>query len=212
MDPVSGLKGELFRPLATVMVPGVVAAAPFVAIACERFPSLKHLLDSPVAVSAIVLFGGITAGMLIEDFGSTLEVWLWKLFSRSKEHDEDWKRYLQLKTKDEIVGQRYLRTINLRLKFELAMVPSLICLTIGSNWYNHLYGNVPSPQMFWATVALSIICVYLLIEANSSIVVLADTRKLIIAACREANTSEQSHALEPAARSVSDRESSPPAQ
>jgi hypothetical protein len=183
MDPVSGLKAELFRPLTTVLVPGLLAIAPFTAIAFARFPKLEALLSSSLGMSALLLFLGVLSGMLMEDFGSRIELFLWRCFSGTPERDEEWAKYLQLKTTDEIVGQRYLKTVHLRLKFELSMVPALIMFAAGGLWYNDLYGNISQRHIILATLIIINLVFYLLYEANSSIVLLADTRKHVIAAC-----------------------------
>lgn len=190
MDPVSGLKGELFRPLTTVLVPGVVAATPFTAMAFKRFPQLEPLLSSTLGMGALILFLGVLFGMLMEDFGSRIEICLWRLFSGNEERDKDWEMYLQLKTKDEIIGQRYLKTVHMRLKFELSLIPALVVFGIGANWYNHCFGNVAQDHMTWASIVLAVLVIYLVYESNSSIVVLANTRKHVIAGCR-ASTAEE---------------------
>lgn len=184
MDPVSGLKGELFRPLTTVLVPGVVAATPFTAMAFKRFPQLEPLLSSTLGMGALISFLGVLFGMLIEDFGSRIEICLWHLFSRNEERDRDWATYLQLKTKDEIIGQRYLNAVHMRLKFELSLIPALVIFGIGANWYNHCFGNVAQDHMTWASIALAVLVIYLVYESHSSIVLLAKTRKHVIAGCR----------------------------
>jgi hypothetical protein len=184
MDPVSGLKGELFRPLTTVLVPGVVAVAPFAAMAFKRFPQLEPILSSTLGMGALILFLGVLFGMLMEDVGSQIESNLWRWFSKNDERDADWATYLQLKTKDEIIGQRYLKTIHMRLKFELSLIPALVMFGIGANWYNHCYGNVAEEHMRWASIAVALLVIYLAYESNTSIVLLADTRKHVIAGCR----------------------------
>lgn len=190
MDPVSGLKGELFRPLTTVLVPGVVAVAPFAAMAFKRFPQLEPLFTSTLGMGTLILFMGVLFGMLMEDFGSRIEIYLWRWFSGNDERDKDWAMYLQLKTKDEIIGQRYLKTVHMRLKFELSMIPALVVFGVGANMYNHYYGNVAQDHMMWASILLAVLVVYLIYESNSSIVVLANTRKHVIAACRTSTAEE----------------------
>lgn len=81
MDPVSGLKGKLFRPQTTVHVPGVVAVTPFAAMAFKRFPQLELLLSSALGMGALILFLGVLFGMLMEDFGLRIETHLWRWFA-----------------------------------------------------------------------------------------------------------------------------------
>ncbi len=186
MDPVSGLKGELFRPLVSVLIPGVFAAAPFGLIAFLQYPLMERILASTVGAGAVILFGGLIVGMVLEDIGSTIEVFIWK-WVKNEEREAEWSKYLSLKTNDEIIGERYLKSLHVRMKFELAMIPAIISFTSGANLCNHLFGGATGLQMWCLTIAMSVLLGFLIWQAYLSGLVLADTRKQIIAACEVQN-------------------------
>jgi hypothetical protein len=190
LDPISGLKGEFFRPLTSVLIPGVLAASPYAAMAFKRFPEINSILSSPFWVGGIILFAGILFGMLMENLGSRLEIILWRFCAKNAERDEEWKTYLQLKTTDEIIGQRYLRTLLTRLKFELSVVPAMICFAFGANWFNSQYGNVDGCQMAVGTFVVVLIIIYEVYEAKCSIVLLAEIRKNILTAVNPSSVTE----------------------
>lgn len=185
MDPVSGLKGELFRPLVTVLLPGLVAASPFMVIAVHRFPELAKIQGSPVATGAMILFIGTLSGMLMEDLGSQVETFIWWLFLKTPKRDREWEAYLRLKTKDEFVGQRYLDSVQLRLKFELNMIPAVLAVALGSVMCNRRCKLISPDHLNWWIALLIAVALYLLWEAKKSSLVLSDTRAEVISGYRE---------------------------
>ncbi len=192
MDPVSGLKAEVLRPLVAVLIPGLFASAPYVAIACLRYSTVERILGSPLGGFLICLVVGIFVGMIMENLGSRLEheIWSpkikklepWKV--STPELDLQWRQYLQLNIKDEIVGQRYLKTILTRLKFELAMVPSIFCFAIGVVIYD-LYTGTEKCIVVLAVLGIAaVLMAYFIWEARESIQLLASIRKDIIDAVK----------------------------
>src|ERR1700733_7814336 len=71
----------------------------------------------------------IAAGLLVEDIGSRIESrFLDKRLGTQpgfSTHSDEWNQYLRLVFKAEPVGQRYLRAILLRFKFELGTAIAL---------------------------------------------------------------------------------------
>lgn len=102
--------------------------------------------------------------------------------------------YLKSETKDEIVGQRYLRTILVRMKFELSMAPALLFLWFGLLWMNLLYKVRPFGGFILVTCFLFILTAYLLIESYWSAKNIAKTRRLIVEAIEEKSTRNQTSA------------------
>lgn len=137
-DFFSAFGSEFFRPLVTLMLPGAVAVLPgFVAVflsvdAFRRFAEHNH-----AEIIGGFLLVCVFAGLVIEDWGSRLENYIDKVHAArdtgklawreallpcnhsSGDSEGEWYAYLRLAFDTEPVGHRYLRTLVLRLKFEL---------------------------------------------------------------------------------------------
>lgn len=191
MDPVSGLKAELFRPLTTILVPGILAASPYIAMTFKCFPEINPNLTAtaPATGTSALIFGvsillvGVLFGMLMENLGSRLEVYLWGGIpeEQRKDLDREWGEYLELELDDEILGQRYLQTIHMRLKFELSMAPAIGSLAIGLFWFNHQYGVWTYTDMRKILLFALILIFYMIREASCGIRLLAQIRRHVIA-------------------------------
>ncbi len=83
----------------------------------------------------VLALASIAAGLLVEDIGSRIESrFLDKRLGAQpafSTHSEEWNQYLRLVFKTEPVGQRYLRAILLRFKFELGASIALLSSSIG---------------------------------------------------------------------------------
>lgn len=180
MDPVSGLKDDVLRSLVTLLIPGVFAAAPFALVGVYYFPEIKLILNSAVGAGTAILFVGLLAGMVLEDVGSRIELLLWHGFAR--ETKKEWYRYLRLRIKDDLIGQRYLKSILVRMKFELAMIPASIAFLVGATWYNLAAHLLATCTMVILAVGLLVLLAYFLAEAIASVRLLADIRKQILIA------------------------------
>src|SRR5262245_36904213 len=133
MNVESTLKDEVFRPLATTIVPGTLSLGPYILVAAYYVPRLSEWWDShPNSFVAIIAMLVISCGLLCEDLGSEIEVHLIdrNMKKRDPEFQERWDKYLQLTLADERVGKRYLKSVLLRFKFELAMIPAIVSLTM----------------------------------------------------------------------------------
>ena len=185
MDFISAFKSELFRPLATLVVPGGVALGPYVLIAGYYFPGIVSFWkDHPSAFVAILVICIVAVGLIVEDLGAFIERDFWdsKLARENENHADHWEQYLKLTLQDEVVGQRYLRTILTRMKFELAMVPAFFFFWCGLLWLNRLY-NLWRPSRFaLLSGVLLIVTIYLLLESFRSASVMSATRTLVIQA------------------------------
>jgi hypothetical protein len=137
MDLDKAVGNEVFKPLVSIVIPGAVAIAPYVLLA-EHYISGTSVFwkAHDAAFVSIVVALAIAIGLMLEDLGGLIEFEIIDrlLDKKTKKHKANWKKYLQLKTKDEYVGQRYIRTVVTRLKFELSMAPALILLGIGIQW------------------------------------------------------------------------------
>ena len=181
MDFFSGLKTEVFRPVATIFVPGTVAVVPYVLIAKSYNPAWGAFAEKNGEVfTALALVAIISAGMIIEGLGSRIEV-LWdKLLEAKHSHAEEWKKYLSLTLKDEIIGQRYLQTVVIRMKFELSFCVALVFFAIGLNWLNAIECYWTLTSMVHLTIAILILALYILWESWGSAKVACMARQEIL--------------------------------
>jgi hypothetical protein len=183
MDVSSAFKSEVFRPLATVLLPGAIAIAPYVLLVNFYNPPIERFWhDYPGLFSAITIGAALSVGMILENLGSRIESELWDVLV-SKEtdcHQEDWYRFLALAPTQERIGHRYLRTITLRMKFELGFGLALFVMWFGMLWLD-------AARTLWAydtVILLSAIVLalsaYLLWESLGSVWLLGILRHLIL--------------------------------
>ncbi len=182
MDMTAPFKTEVLRPIITLVAPGIIACGPFALILGHYVPAVKEFWTvHPNAFAVLLGLVVLAVGFVIEDIGSFVESHVWDsiLAKRNPAHLKDWKRYLKLQLNDELVGQRYLRTKLVQLKFELAMSPALLVFWIGLMWLNGIH-------QFWACVATILVSLtvfvgvaYLLYESWKTAGVLSETRAFI---------------------------------
>ncbi len=187
MELTSAFKSEIFRPLATVISPGATSIGPYVFIVGYYVPRVRVFWEQhPSAFTAAIVVCVISSGLILENVGARIESKLWdaRLSKTNERHTEEWNEYLQQKVNPEIVGQRYLQTIVMRLKFELAMGPALLVMLVGMIWLNHLYEFWPCSGLLAFAGFTVVLSGYLLYESYCSCQVLAKTRRQIVKATR----------------------------
>ena len=184
MDFSSVLKNEIFRPLATVFVPGATAIGPWVLIFGHYSKKVRWFWDLyPTAVNVMIFVAVLAAGLILEDLGSRIEItWDKCLIAKNPGRKGQWKQYLQLNIQDELVAQRFLRTIYIRFKFELSMSLALVSFTIGVIWLNSIQGVISTSSMAWIATILLGLAGYLLFESYASSDHLAELHEYIIEA------------------------------
>lgn len=188
MDVTSAFKSEIFRPLTTVVIPGSVAVAPYVILVGYYVPvTFKFWDDHPAAVVTVMVIAAIAAGLILDNIGTHIEAkffdkWLEK---RRLGHNAQWREYLGLELKDELIGQRYLRTKVERLKFELAMGPAVVAFAVGLAWLQFVYQMWRWPGFGALFVCLTLGVVYLLREAYKTARLLSDTRAIVLEAAKK---------------------------
>ena len=118
---------------------GCIATVPWSRVLHEHWPELApYVRENHYEHVAIVAFccAVVTAGMLLEDWGSWCE-WLMDKWTNRKpksEHERNWYRYLRLTFDHEPVGHRYLRTLVLRMKFELDCGGAFLVAAVGAGF------------------------------------------------------------------------------
>ena len=182
MDLTSTLRGEAFRPMATIIAPGAFGLAPFAALAYSASGIGREFWDAhPIAVGVALFILSIAFGLVFENIGSRVEHWIDKSVARKDPtFDPTWRAYLMLTYEQEPIGQRYLRTILFRLKFELGILGSapaqglgwfLVFCAAGASWWYR--GG--------ALVGALILIVWFFYEARDSTKVLAELRRDLVA-------------------------------
>jgi hypothetical protein len=186
LSATDAFKSEIFRPLTSIAVPGAIAAGPFVLITQYYVPSVGVFWKAHESVFVgIVVVCVLAVGLLMENVGALIEIRLDAiLLKRNAKHHEEWREYLSLRIKDEIIGQRYLRTVVTRMKFELAMAPSISCLFLGLFWIQRLYSTWTTRSFAVLTAFFVGLELYFLYEAWLSAKNLTSVRRVIIAATK----------------------------
>jgi hypothetical protein len=184
MELASTFKSEIFRPIVTVLIPGTIAAFPYLLLAAHSFPALADYRDNhEIPYYAIVFLVVVAVGFLLEDVGARIEAhWIDGLLKRRHHPDlyEIWFEYLSRTFEKEPVGQRYLRSILLRMKFELSCSVALPVFFVGLQWLNR-ERNLFSPcSLVVIGIACLALCVYLVFEAYRSGDLLANIRRVLL--------------------------------
>ena len=187
MDIDSAFKSEVFRPIVTLAVPGSIVIGPYILIVKFYFPSVNAFWnDHSSAFVAIVAVVVLAVGLILENLGSMIECDVLDEMIERKDnvHRSKWNEYLKLEVKDEIIGQRYLRTILTRMKFELSMIPALFFFWCGLLWMNRLNGIWRTSRFILMSGIIFILMAVMFLEAYRSAKNTAKTRALIIEAVK----------------------------
>ena len=185
MDFATGLRSEIFRPIVTLVLPGIIAAAPFVVLAVQYYPRLWDFISTESATA--VFLGFILAigfGLISHDLGTNIErAWIDKILEKKdSEYMDDWYRYLRctFDNSSPPVGQKYIHDLLLYLWFELNLAVALAIGWIGTLLLQFL-SPVLSPSTFKIITAISVLVIaYLLWEAYNTGKILARVRKELL--------------------------------
>src|SRR5687768_6255447 len=121
MDFVSAVKNDAFGPILTYIIPGAVATAPYIGVVASYFEQVNNFgKQHPASFTIVATLVVILAGALLEEIGTRVELFWDRLIP-----NPNWERYLKLHLKDDVIGQRYLRRILIRMKFELSLVAAM---------------------------------------------------------------------------------------
>jgi hypothetical protein len=132
----AAFQSEVFYPIATLVVPGFFAISTLAFAALQRLPIINELAEQhPGVATATAVLTVLTSGLVCEDLGAHLEQrfdgWL-ENEAGYEEHQNEWFLYLRMAFDKEPVGQHYLNTLVLRLKFELGMTFASIAFAGGA--------------------------------------------------------------------------------
>lgn len=177
----SAFTNDVFRPLATLLIPGAIGVSTWFIALIWRFPTLNDLVRRNHGDSGFVLLlAAVFAGMVFEDFGARLEVRLdrWADGRTNDEHTRNWRRYLQTAFKSDPVGRRYARTLVLRLKFELGTAFAMISAVLGLIWLAVL--GLSLSAVVWIGLLCLSFTAWGLAEAKETHKVLSKTRAALL--------------------------------
>jgi hypothetical protein len=149
----------------------------------QYFPELTKFWNDNSSVFIWILFILVLAiGLILEDIGSLIEQLLWSNLIKRKDEKylNEWDQYLQLYLKDEMVGQRYLRTILVRMKFELSMAPALFIALVGFAWLSRITNIWSTISSILVSIGIGVLGLYLLWESYLGAKLLGNTRRIIL--------------------------------
>ena len=185
MDVPSTFKSEVFRPLATTFIPGATAIAPYALLVLHYNPALTSFADRfPTLYATILVLAAIAAGMLLEDAGGIIEVSVWDGLIEQETgcHWAEWTAFLRMAPKrdEESVGHRYLRTLTLRLKFELSFGLALMLLWFGLLWLDAVRALWTEDSVLLLSLILLGTTAYSLWESYKTAWVLSQVRHVLV--------------------------------
>lgn len=170
MDLMSHFRMESLQPLIMLITPGATAVIPYVLMVVTGNDKIASFLDKhEFMFGTLVVLLAVAAGLILEDFGSLIESRIWdKLQEDTTKNEAVWWKYLRTAFEVEPMGQRYLRTILLRMKFELSFSLSLIPLFIGLVILNGRFSLLSGRSMKLVGLIVIVLAAYLLWESYQS--------------------------------------------
>ena len=183
MKIFDALDREVFRPFVTLILPGAAGLVPYVFVLARQGPGIVDFAGTETTSAGLILFFAAAAiGLILEDLGSWLETrWDNRLKKSDSTHEEIWLKYLTLryKTDEEPLGQHYLRTVLLRLKFELSFGIGLVFALPGVVWLG-IDDALTRSGTFIVVALLLLVALYLLRESWDSVKTLAKHRSNLV--------------------------------
>jgi hypothetical protein len=166
----------LTRSVMVILVPGVVALAPWLLLTVRTWPRLMEAYAAYEAASNAMLFATVVVvGSVLEGFASWIEV-RWDQ-EREKEFEvrKHWIAYLS-RVGPEPVGHRYISRMVTTLYFELSMLFATPLFFFGSAVLAQRWGAPLALPVSVAAVALVAI-IYFRLQARSTHKVLCEVRR-----------------------------------
>jgi hypothetical protein len=177
VEITSPLKPDTIRPFATLVIPGTAATAPYIAALAHQSPAVEAFAKNHEVIFGTLCFlVVVAAGFVLEDVGSRIEKRVWLRLQRDPNEERIWWEYIRTAFIHEPVGQRYLRTIVLRMKFELSFGLSLIPMWLGLLWLNRQIEVIPGALWCAFSVLTMLLAAGLLFESYRSTVLLTRIR------------------------------------
>lgn len=158
MDPVSAFKSEIFRPIASIVLPGMLAIGPLVIVLGNAAPEVQELYShQPLVFIALLTAASTVVGMLLENLGSSIE----RGIDRCMEVEylpgvsAVWRLYLGTSCSD-TYARKYLGSLITRLKFINSMIPAVYIFGFGL-WALHFQ------LARWSTNSMIVLSIFIFI-------------------------------------------------
>jgi hypothetical protein len=180
----SAFTSEVFRPLVTLLIPGAIAISTWFVGLVWQFHDLQTLVHNNHAEAGLVLVLAMTfVGLVLEDMGARVETrWDARKDRQNGSHVDNWYAYLRTAFKADPIGRRYVRTLVLRLKFELGIAFAMLSAGVGILWLWYI------GLSFRVVVASELLCVLFvvwgLVEGRSTHDTLAKNRQNLLGEIR----------------------------
>lgn len=172
-DIFAAFGSEVFRPMMTILLPGLVAISTLLVGLFQRFDTLQHLADTKrLETGLAVFFIALACGEIVEDFGSRIESRFDDRLKEKCDHFKaDWYDYLSLSFEHDPVGRGYIRSLVIRLKFEFGLALGLCGCALGL-WFTLL----PTYWRLGLTAPCALLAYFLYREAEDTHELLAEVR------------------------------------
>lgn len=183
MDPLKNISLDVNRIILQLFIPGFFAIAPYIVLYSNRF---NYSINCDGYIGTIIFILSLACGLILEDFGSVIESECWdKINIRNNPNcEKEWDEYLKLKVSESEmpIAQKYLRTILIRMKFELSFGIALLIMIVGLCILEY-YINFCQTWIQFCLVCILIpllVACYQLYESQQSSILLIKIRKNII--------------------------------
>ena len=175
----AAFQSEVFHPIATLVVPGFFSLSTLSTAIWQRHPVIQKMAEAHPGLATIVaVIVVLASGLTTEDLGARLEHYFDQHLKKKpgyERHYEEWFDYLRIAFEKEPVGHRYLKTLVLRLKFELGMAIASLFSATGA-----LLLQTP---WFWRCAICGgalLSCLFFAHEAKSSNKTLSELRRELL--------------------------------
>ena len=181
MDLTSSVRTDTLPALGSVVAPGALALAPYIALFLIRHPKVASYFaahEATALTASLVL--SIGGGFLVESFGSYVEYYL--LDQRHADRASmlrSWWRYLRIAWQTEPTGQHYLRRILTIFKFELNAFVAMSAALPGVLWIA-CAGVLQKSAVAALVLGGGVTAVYLFHAAGQTSLLLAQIRSQLL--------------------------------
>jgi hypothetical protein len=122
---------EIFRPIITLLIPGIWAITPGLITIFLRFHEAWQFVLAYRTPSALVFLTIATAvGMILENFSGELENFYFD--KHGQKALDEWYQYLRLPRDPDLIAFSYISSYVLRMKFEGGMAAGSLFALIGT--------------------------------------------------------------------------------
>lgn len=170
----------LSRSLLTVLIPGLVASAPWLLALVQHTSATLGFSEYPTLGHVLIFATAAVTGAIFEGLGSVLE----DRWDKEREDEysvsDNWYEYLARSFDREPVAYRYISRMVTSLYFELSMLFAIPVFIVGSSLLTVLrFEHLMGPTVVLAIVAIAAATYYLWWQARCTHLVLCKTRKEI---------------------------------